>query len=65
MGNIYRSMEAIEKSLAGNPDRKALLDELDALDKTSNEMKVPLKALIGPWMEQRQNLYDLRERVSG
>lgn len=65
MGNIYRSMEAIEKSLAGNPDRKALLDELDELDKTSNEMKVPLKALIGPWMEQRQNLYDLRERVSG
>lgn len=65
LGNIYRSMEAIEKSLAGNPDRKALLDELDVLDKTSNEMKVPLKALIGPWMEQRQNLYGLRKRVSG
>lgn len=65
MGNIYRSMEAIEKSLAGNPDRKALLDELDELDERSNNMKVPLKALIGPWMEQRQNIYDLRERVSG
>jgi hypothetical protein len=65
LGNIYRSMETIEKSLAGSPDRKALLDELDELDKKSNVMKVPLKALIGPWMEQRQNLCDLRERVSG
>jgi TRAP-type uncharacterized transport system substrate-binding protein len=62
LGNIYRSMETIEKSLAGSPDRKDLLDELD---KKSNDMKVPLKALIGPWMEQRQNLCDLRERVSG
>jgi hypothetical protein len=28
-------------------------------------MRVPMKSQVAPWMEQRQNLYDLRDRVAG
>jgi TRAP-type uncharacterized transport system substrate-binding protein len=64
LGAIYRRFEAVERSLAGDPDRKALLSELDELDQMSNDMRVPMKSQVAPWMEQRQNLYDLRDRVA-
>lgn len=62
---VYRQIEAIEKSLNGDYDRDTVLSELDALERQSADFKILMRSMIAPYMEMRQNLHDLRERVAG
>lgn len=60
---LYRQLEAVEK--APKEDKKVVevLEELDALDRISAKLRVP-RSQIGPYFEFRQNIHDVRERVS-
>lgn len=64
MEGAYREMESIEKSLSTGCDRAMAMAKLDELERTTSEYKLWLSNLLAPWMEMRQNLHDLRERVS-
>lgn len=63
VGRVYRRIAAIERSLSSVPDREALLAELDELDRVTADMRVPMRSLVPPWFELRQNLHDLRDRL--
>jgi len=63
VGRVYRRIAAIERSLSSVPDREALLAELDELDRVTAELRVPMRSLVPPWFELRQNLHDLRDRL--
>jgi len=60
---VYRRLEVIEKSMATDPDRAAVIAELNALDRISAGMRVPMKTLEAPWFELRQNIHDFRDRL--
>ena len=64
MEGAYREMESIEKSLSTGCDGAMAMARLDELERTTSEYKLWLSNLLAPWMEMRQNLHDLRERVS-
>jgi hypothetical protein len=59
----YRDMQEIEKQLVAGGDRQAMLAELDELDKSTAKICVLLKSGHSDWLEMRQFLHDLRERV--
>lgn len=61
----YRRIEVIEKSIHDGLDREAAIAELDALERETSDFKILLRTMIAPYMEMRQNLHDLRERVEG
>lgn len=61
----YRQIEAIEKSLNSDYDQQQVLGELDALEVKTADFRILMKSMIAPYMEMRQNLHDLRERVAG
>jgi len=62
-GRVYRRLEAVEKSLTADFDRKKTCAELDELNRITAAMRVPMRSLEAPWFELRQNLHDLRDRV--
>lgn len=59
----YRRMEEIEKQLIAGGDRDALLAELDDVDKSTSETRIYLRSTVSSWLEMRQFLHDLRDRV--
>ena len=59
----YRRMEEIEKQSVEGGDKDALLAELDELDKSTSETRIYLRSTISSWLEMRQFLHDLRERI--
>lgn len=61
----YRRMENVEKRFAAGADPGPLLAELDAIDETTSETRIILRSTISSWLEMRQFLYDLRERIAG
>ena len=60
----YRRMEEIEKQSVAGGDNDALLAELDELDKSTSETRIYLRSTISSWLEMRQFLHDLRDRIS-
>jgi hypothetical protein len=61
----YRRMEEVEKErVAGTSDPAALLARLDEVDEETRHIRVYLRSGIASWMETRQYLHDLRERVA-
>ena len=61
----YRRMEEIEKQYVAGSDQATLLAELDQVDRDTSEIRLLLRSTISSWMELRQFLYDLRERIGG
>lgn len=59
----YRRMEEIEKQSVAGGDNDALLAELDDLDRSTAETRIYLRSTIASWLEMRQFLHDLRERI--
>lgn len=59
---IYRRMERLEKKSAAGADRRAVATELDAIDRLADDLKAP-RMQISVYMELRQNIHDLRERL--
>jgi TRAP-type uncharacterized transport system substrate-binding protein len=60
----YRRMEEVEKAFVAGHDRSTLLATLDDIDKDTSETRIRLRSSIASWMELRQFLYDLRERIA-
>jgi hypothetical protein len=56
-------MEDVEKKFVAGGEPGPLLAELDAIDESTAETRIILRGTISSWMEMRQFLYDLRERV--
>jgi len=59
---LYRRLERIEKA-SPHADAQTLLDELTTLERESAELNVP-RALEAPFFEFRQNVHDVRDRIS-
>ena len=59
----YRRMEDVEKRFAAGGEPGPLLAELDAIDESTSETRIILRGTISSWLEMRQLLYDLRERI--
>jgi TRAP-type uncharacterized transport system substrate-binding protein len=59
----YRRMEDVEKRFfaGGEPDK--LLGELDAVDAETRDIRIYLRGTVSSWLEMRQFLHDLRERI--
>ena len=60
----YRRMEEIEKRSVAGGDNDALLAELDDLDRSTAETRIYLRSTISSWLEMRQFLHDLRDRIA-
>jgi TRAP-type uncharacterized transport system substrate-binding protein len=61
----YRRMEEVEKQFVAGGDSRAMLAELDDVDKSTADIRIYLRSTIASWLEMRQFLHDLRERIGG
>ena len=59
----YRELAALERSAAAGTDKKTLLDELAKFDQSTAGIKVPMRSLEIEWLELRQYLHDMRDRL--
>ena len=59
----YDELRKIELSAAAGTDKKTLLDEWARVDRSTASIKVPLRSLENPWLELRQYLHDMRDRL--
>lgn len=59
----YRELKEIERSAAAGADKKTLLNDLAKVDQFTASLKVPLRNLDTTWLELRQYLHDMRDRV--
>ena len=46
-------------------DRDSLLAELEYVDESTSDTRFLLRSTISSWLEMRQFLHDLRERMKG
>jgi TRAP-type uncharacterized transport system substrate-binding protein len=60
----YRRMEEVEKAFVAGSDRSTLLAILDDVDTDTSDIRIRLRSSIASWLELRQFLYDLRERIA-
>jgi len=61
---FLKKLEVVEKGQAAGEDRSKLLEELDLIDRTSAKMFVP-RSIVHDYIDVRQFLHDMRERVAG
>ncbi|MGE0641020.1 MAG: TAXI family TRAP transporter solute-binding subunit [Thermoanaerobaculia bacterium] len=59
----FSDLRAIERSAAAGAARQGLLDRLADVDRTTAGIRIPLRSLEPQWLELRQYLHDLRERL--
>ena len=59
----YSELHALEKSAASGTDSKTLLDEWARVDQSTGAIKVPMHSLESQWLELRQYLHDMRDRL--
>jgi len=59
----YDDLRKIEMSAATGTGQKTLLDELAKVDRSTASIKVPLRNLEIQWLELRQYLHDMRDRL--
>jgi TRAP-type uncharacterized transport system substrate-binding protein len=60
----YRRMEEVEKAFFAGSDPSTLLAVLDDVDNDTADIRIRLRSSIASWLELRQFLYDLRERIA-
>jgi hypothetical protein len=61
----YRRMEDVEKEFYAGGEPAKLVNELDAIDADTRDIRIYLRGTISSWLEMRQFLHDLRERIGG
>ena len=59
----YSELHALEKSAASGTDSKTLLDEWRKVDQSTGAIKVPMRSLEPQWLELRQYLHDMHDRL--
>lgn len=59
----YDELRKIELSAAAGTDKKTLLDQWASVERSTASIKVPLRSLETPWLELRQYLHDMRDRL--
>jgi TRAP-type uncharacterized transport system substrate-binding protein len=59
----YRELQAIERLAAAGTDRDTLLEELGKTDRLTAGITPPLRRLGTQWLELRQYLHDMRDRL--
>jgi hypothetical protein len=59
----YGELDAIERSAAAGAGKKTLMDELAKVDQSTAAISVPLRSLQVEWLELRQYLHDMRDRL--
>jgi len=59
----YGELQAIERSAAAGSDKKTLLEEWAKADRSTAAIKVPLRSLEPQWLELRQYLHDMHDRL--
>ena len=63
LDRAYRDMEGIEKDLAGGVLRSELLTRIAVIDERTRDIRINLRGHVSAWLEMRQFLYDLKERI--
>lgn len=63
MRQAYLELRALERSAAAGAEKKSLLDELARLDRSSASISVPMHNLDSQWIELRQFVHDMRDRL--
>jgi bisphosphoglycerate-independent phosphoglycerate mutase (AlkP superfamily) len=58
-------MEDVEKEFYAGGEPAKLVNELDAIDADTRDIRIYLRGTISSWLEMRQFLHDLRERIGG
>ena len=59
----YDELQVIERSAAAGAENKALLNELAKVDRSTAAIATPLHSLEPQWLELRQYLHDMRDRL--
>ena len=59
----YDDLRAIEVSAATGTDNKTLLAQLAKVDQTTANISIPMRKLEIQWLELRQYLHDMRDRL--
>ncbi len=59
----YSELDAIERSAAAGTDKKTLLAELAKVDRSTATVKAPMRSLESQWLELRQYMHDMRDRI--
>ncbi len=59
----YIDLQALERSAAAGTDKKTLLDGLTKLDRSTAAIRVPIHKLDVEWIELRQSIHDMRDRL--
>jgi len=59
----FSELRALEESAAAGTDKKTLLDELARVDQFTGTISPPLRNLEVQWLELRQYLHDMRDRL--
>jgi TRAP-type uncharacterized transport system substrate-binding protein len=59
----YSELHALEKSAASGTDQKTLLEGWAKVDESTGTIKVPMRSLEPQWLELRQYLHDMRDRL--
>ena len=59
----YHSLDELERSAAEGTDHKILLEQLGEVDRSTANIRVPMRSLEASWFELRQNIHDMRERL--
>jgi TRAP-type uncharacterized transport system substrate-binding protein len=59
----FGELRALERSAASGTDKKTLLNELARIDQSTASINVPIHKLDPQWLELRQFLHDMRDRL--
>jgi TRAP-type uncharacterized transport system substrate-binding protein len=59
----FNALQTLERSAAAGMDRKTLLAELDKVDRSTASIKVPIRRFEPVWIELRQFVHDMRDRL--
>jgi hypothetical protein len=59
----FGELRALERSAASGTDKKTLLNELARIDQSTASINVPLHKFDPQWLELRQFLHDMRDRL--
>jgi hypothetical protein len=59
----FNELQVLERSAAAGTDKKTLLAELDQVDRSTASIKIPIRRLEPQWIELRQFVHDMRDRL--
>lgn len=59
----FAALQDLERSAAKGTDKETLLEELDKIDQATDSMKPPFRSTEPKWLELRQYIHDMRDRL--